>query len=204
MFEWHIQSRSHECQHCREPFKDKQPYHTLLFDERHGFSRLDVCVACWGRGFAAILDGRTAKQMSQWQGTYIAPPAVAPDPIQKENAESLLRKLLLLQNPDHLPSCYILAAMLERKRILKVKEQLKEGGRRVFLYEHSKTGDVFPIIDPDLQLNQLEAVQHAVATLLERGIEDPGADRSPDSTAVNAAASQESLKLETPPSPTEC
>jgi hypothetical protein len=62
--------------------------------------------------------------------------------------------------------------MLERKRILKVKGQSRDNGRRIFVYEHSKSGDLFTIIDPDLQLNQLVAVQCDVANLLEHGLPD--------------------------------
>src|SRR5690349_20744498 len=47
MNEWNIQSRAHGCQACQRPFEDKQPYHTLLSDEKQEFHRLDVCEACW-------------------------------------------------------------------------------------------------------------------------------------------------------------
>src|SRR5437868_7392336 len=60
--------------------------------------------------------------------------------------------------------------MLERKRVLKVKAQLQRDGQRVFVYEHSKTGDLFNIPDPNLQLDQLEAVQHKVLHLLQHGL----------------------------------
>ena len=43
-------------------------------------------------------------------------------------------------------------------------------GQRVFLYEQPATGYLFTIIDPNLQLNQLEQVQHDVAALLEHGL----------------------------------
>ena len=63
--------------------------------------------------------------------------------------------------------------MLERKRILKVKEQIVRDGKRVFIYEQPGTGDVFTIADPDLHLDQLEAVQRDVAALLEHGLNPP-------------------------------
>ncbi len=65
---------------------------------------------------------------------------------------------------------YILAVMLERKRLLKVKAQTRESGRRITLYEQPKTGDVFAVADPELQLSQLESVQRDVASLLEHGL----------------------------------
>ena len=47
MNEWNIQGRAHACQTCGNPFADRQPYHTLLFDDRSDYRRLDVCPACW-------------------------------------------------------------------------------------------------------------------------------------------------------------
>src|SRR5438128_6260612 len=101
------------------------------------------------------------------------------EPIQRETAESLLRKLIERNDPHYIAAGYILAVMLERKRILKVKEQLVRDGQRVFIYEQPATGDVFTIIDPSLQLNQLEAVQRDVAALLEHGVNPPPAAVAP-------------------------
>jgi hypothetical protein len=168
MTEWNIQSRAHACEACGRAFVDKEVYHTLLFDERAAFRRSDICQTCWQTQFS---DGARERKgfISYWHGVYEAPPAPT-DPIQKETAESLLRKVIELNDPQYIPASYILAVMLERKRVLKVKEQLVRDGKRVFIYEHHKSGDVFTIIDPNLQLNQLEAVQHDVAALLEHGL----------------------------------
>ena len=168
MTEWNIQSRAHACEACGRAFADKEAYHTLLFDERAAFRRSDICQACWQTQFS---EGARERKgfISYWHGIYEAPPAPT-DPIQKETAESLLRKVIELNDPQYIPASYILAVMLERKRVLKVKEQLVRDGKRVFIYEHPKTGDVFTIVDPNLQLNQLEAVQHDVAALLEHGL----------------------------------
>ena len=57
--------------------------------------------------------------------------------------------------------------MLERKRILKqVTTESRSDGRRVLIYEHSATGDVFIVHDPQLRLDELETVQNEVAQLL--------------------------------------
>ena len=172
MNDWNIQSRAHGCESCAQPFTDKQPYHTVLIEEHSELRRTDICEPCWQKNFSA-----TAPQqknfISHWQGVYLAPPAAPVDAIQKENAETLLRKLIELNDPRHIPAGYILAVMLERKRILKVKEQLQRDGHRVFVYEQPKTGDIFTIVDPALRLDQLEQVQHDVATLLEHGFNPP-------------------------------
>ena len=64
--------------------------------------------------------------------------------------------------------------MLERKRLLKVKEQLDREGQRIFIYEQPKSGDLFTVADPALQLDQLQEVQSLVADLLEHGLNEEG------------------------------
>jgi hypothetical protein len=90
-----------------------------------------------------------------------------------------LRKLIEAHDPRHGAVCYILAVMLERKRILKVKEQIQGESGRVFVYEQAGTGDVFTIADPNLQLDQLEEVQRATAQLLAHGLNSPPAEFAP-------------------------
>jgi len=169
MIDWNIQARAHACQACQKPFVDKQPFHTLLFDERQGYHRLDVCEDCWKAQFS---QGAVDKKgfVSHWQSIYTPPPAAAPEAIQKDTAETLLRKLVEQNAPEHAGARYILAVMLERKRILKVKTQVTENGTRVFIYEHGKSGDLFSIPDPKLELDHLEQVQKDVANLLEHGL----------------------------------
>ena len=171
MTDWNIQSRAHSCEACARPFADKETYHTLLFDEKAAFRRIDVCQACWQKQYS---EGARERKgfVSYWQGVYEAPPPPT-DPIKKETAESLLRKLIELNDPQYIPAAYILAVMLERKRLLKVKEQVLREDQRLFIYEQPGTGDIFTILDPKLQLNQLESVQHDVAALLEHGLNPP-------------------------------
>jgi hypothetical protein len=188
MNEWNIQSRAHACEACSQPFADKQPYHTLLLDEKEGLRRSDICEPCWQKQSADAARSR-AGFISHWQGVFEVPPPVV-EVIQKDTAETLLRKLIELNDPRYAPSAYILAVMLERKRLLKVKEQLKREGRRVFVYEHPKTGDIFTIADPLLHLNQLEQVQHDVAQLLEHGlIPPPPAGPAAETATINTAGS---------------
>jgi len=168
MNEWNIQSRAHACQSCGKAFADKQQYHTVLADDKKEFKRTDVCASCWQLQYGQGASDRKGF-ISHWQGVYEAPPAAAPEAIQKETAETLLRKIIESNDAKYVPAAFILAVMLERKRLLKVKEQLQREGRRVFVYEQPKTGDLFTIIDPNLQLNQLEEVQRDVGNLLESG-----------------------------------
>jgi hypothetical protein len=172
MNDWNIQSRASVCEACAQPFADKQQLHTLLFDEHaENLRRMDVCESCWQSQFSQGARERKGF-ISHWQSTYEAPtPAV--DAIYRETAETLLRKLIEQNDPRYAPAGYILAVMLERKRVLRVKEQIVRDGKRLFIYEQPKTGDVFTIADPALRLDQLEAVQRDVAALLEHGLNPP-------------------------------
>jgi hypothetical protein len=194
MNEWNIQSRAHACETCAKPFADKQVYHTLLFDEKQDFKRMDVCPGCWESQFS---QGATERKgfLSYWQGTYEAPPPAPPEAIQKENAESLLRRIIELQDEKYAAAAYILAVMLERKRLLKIKEQFIRDGARVFIYEQPRTGDVFTVRDPDLQLNQLDDVQRDVAHLLEHGFSGP-VEEAPAALDVQQAASVDPVPAE--------
>ena len=170
MNEWNIQSRGHACEACQQSFTNKQVYHTLLIDAGPDLRRSDVCEVCW-QNQSSDTTAQTGI-ISKWQGTYETPPPVV-EAIQKETAETLLKKLIEQNDPRYIPAGYILAVMLERKRILKVKEQIIRDGKRTFIYEQPKSGDVFTITDPDLHLNQLEQVQRDVAHLLEHGFSMP-------------------------------
>jgi len=172
MNDWNIQSRAAACEACGKPFADREAFHTLLFDEHaENLRRMDVCEACWQSQFS---DGARERKgfISHWQGIYEAP-APAEDAIQKDTAETLLRKLIEQNDPRYAPAGYILAVMLERKRVLKVKEEVVRDGKRVFIYEQPGTGDIFTITDPALRLDQLEEVQRDVASLLEHGLNPP-------------------------------
>jgi len=208
MNDWNIQSRAHACQSCGKPFIHKQPYHTLLFDLKQEIKRLDVCAVCWKSEHDEGARDRLGF-ISHWQGVFEMP-TVEIEPIRKENAESLLRKLVEVNDPKHGSACFILAVMLERKRVLKVKDQIQRNSQRVFIYEQPKTGDMFTITDPDLRLDQLDEVQRDVAQLLEHGLipttatlTPAGCAEDPGSTPA-AAVIQESPLTKPDENPAVC
>jgi hypothetical protein len=149
---------------------DKETYHTLLNVGTSGYTRRDLCATCFA---SAGRDG----VISYWQGEYKLPPPPAPEAIQKETAETLLRKLVKSTDPSHESARYILAVMLERKRILKHRDTVhEESGAEVLVYEHARTGESFTIPDPKLRLDQLARVQEEVSALLHPSAESAKAE----------------------------
>ena len=182
LMEWHIQSRSRACHHTGKSFADGEIYHTVLIETPAGFERMDLSSAAW-KELAAEIAARPGV-VSHWKGTYETPPAAPPEAIGKDDAESLLRKILARKEDRYSAAAYILAVMLERKRILRIKAQSRESGKRVFLYEHPRSGDLFSIAEPELQLDQLEEVERMVTSLLEHGL--PDEETAPASVPVPA------------------
>ncbi len=142
-----------------------------------GYARRDLCGACFA---GTSRDG----VISYWQGEYKLPAPPPPEAIQKETAETLLRKLVESTDPSHTAARYILAVMLERKRILKHRDTVhEENGTDLLVYEHARTGESFTLPDPHLRLDQLSHVQEEVAALLQPAAEntkaEPVAESSP-------------------------
>lgn len=158
--DWPIKHRSDSCVVTQRPFAAGEQFYTLLFREADGFRREDLSEEAWAQRNENI------RPFSFWKSRYEPPPTEPPEPLAKENAENLLRRLLAEKNPERANACYVLAVMLERKRILKqIKSEATEDGRTL-IYEHGKTGDVFIVSDPQLRLDQIEKVQDEVMTLL--------------------------------------
>lgn len=160
MTEWDIQSRSDSCTVCRQVFADKQTYHTLLGISGEGYYRRDLCAGCFAGADRADV-------ISYWQGEFRVPPPPPPEAIQKETAETLLRKLVESTDPAHAAARYILAVMLERKKILKHRDTTTDdAGNELLIYEHARTAETFTLPDPHLRLDELDKVQQEVAELL--------------------------------------
>src|SRR3954449_1566869 len=157
--EWPIKHRADACAVTNRRFEPGEQFYTLLFREGAGYRREDVSEEAW------TSRNENIQPFSFWKTRYEPPPAAPPEPLAKESAEELLRRLISSNNPPANAS-YVLAVMLERKRILKqIKSEDTENGR-LLIYEHVGSGDVFIVPDPKLRLDELEAVQNEVATLL--------------------------------------
>jgi hypothetical protein len=159
--EWAIKHRADACAVTHRPFLPGEYFYTLLFHDADGYRREDFSEEAWQNR------NQNIRPFSFWKSRFESLPAQAPEPLPKESAEQLFRRLISSTNPPA-NACYVLAAMLERKRILRqVKIESHSGGRRVLIYEHVTTGDLFIVPDPQLRLDELESVQNEVSQLLQ-------------------------------------
>lgn len=163
--EWKIKGRAHVCCVTGQPFVENEPFYTALFEDENdeeGFIRRDYCVAAWQQERAAL------RPFSHWRSLY-DPPHAEParrEVVEKEGAETLLRRLIEEDDPLSENTRFILSLMLERKKSLRETDSRSLGTARLRIYEHAKTGEVFIIRDPQLKLDQLESIQREVSDLL--------------------------------------
>ena len=165
--EWNIQSRSESCARTGRTFVDGEIFYTVLHGDPEGFRREDVSREAWAE---VQKDEAAMAGVTFWRSKFEPPPPVVPEAVNRADAESHLRRLLSEgPPPERANVAYLLAALLERKRILKpVAAPVGEGsaGMRVTPYEHSKTGEIFLVPEAPPALDQLEAVQLELTAML--------------------------------------
>jgi hypothetical protein len=164
--EWNIQSRALQCAVSGRPFeKGERIYSALYWREGH-YERVDLGAEAWNARNRNI------------------EPLSAPEALRKDDAESLLRRLVADDAPGTRNARYILALMLERKKVVRQIERQRQEGVSFLVYEHLPSGEVWLIEDPGLKLGELQAVQEEVAHLLAPADEAP----APVTVATEAAA----------------
>lgn len=156
---WQIKRRSDSCAGSNTPFADGDAIMTRLLFKDGGYVREDFRLDWWNQN-------RPDHGISAWKGVFRLPPPPE-ETVKKENAETLLRKMVAKEDADDTNAIYILAVMLERKKLLAEKEvQFREDRTKIRVYEHKKTGETFLIVDPELKLAEIENVQEEVVGLL--------------------------------------
>ena len=162
--ECNIRACADQCMRCQRKFADKENLMSRLCFAPEGYLREDFCGGCWPERATPT----AAAEVSAWAAVWHAPAPKAPEPLKKETAESLLRELMETDDPAKRNVIFILAVMLERRRILVEKEvQTPEGsGTKIRVYEHKQTGESFVVPDPQLRLSEIEHVQREVMELL--------------------------------------
>jgi hypothetical protein len=159
--DWPIKHRADACAKTQRPFGPGEQFYTLLFREGEGFRREDLSEEAW------TTRNENIRPFSFWKTRYEPPPPPPVETLGKETAEEILRRLLAENNPANANACFVLAVMLERKRVLKPIQTEQSEGQPVLVYEHAKTGDVFIVPDVRLKLDELDNVKTEIAALLK-------------------------------------
>lgn len=174
--DWNIRLRAEACDATARPFSEGETFYTALYREGEGFLRRDLCEEAWA---TLAADPQTPAPFSSWRSKFEPPAPPPPEPLPRDDAEGMLRRLLESNDPAHTNTRYLLAVMLERKRILRPQPSEEKS---ILVYERAGTGETFLIADPNLSLSDLAQVQEEVSALLS-GLSTPQAAPVEESSA---------------------
>ncbi|MBI25011.1 MAG: hypothetical protein CMN05_15670 [Roseibacillus sp.] len=181
---WHIKSRAHHCSVTEKPFTEGETFFTALLPdpESDGYLRLDFSQEAWdARG------EQSEQPFSFWRTVYRPPEVEAKvEIIDRDDPEALLTSLIEQDEAHTENTRYILAVMLERKKILIETDSQKTRSGLLRIYQHRYSGEIFIVKDPQIPLSQVTPLQEEVQKLLSPDEEAPAEGESGEPPAVNA------------------
>lgn len=166
--EWDIQKRSEGCVQCEHVFKEQECVYAFLHFENPGIVRKDYCEGCWN---SLQLDLINKSWISYWKSIYQSIIRQEEKKMfEKDKIELLLRQWIAVEDSKYKKLCYLLAVMLERKRVLVEKKdhQSDELKGRFIVYEKAKTGESFVLERPELSLSEIEVLQEELKDVLNK------------------------------------
>lgn len=196
--DWKIRYTSAKCEDTGEAFVDGQEFFTCIFEDpaSDAFLRRDYAVESWKRIGPAL----SPPPFSFWKSTYKAPlQATDAKATADTSVEGMLRRFIEEDEPRTEQARYILALMLERKKVLVPTDSQETETRKLLFYEHAHSGDVFIVADPGLRLAEIEEVQREVSELLaaeERRLAEVGSNVDGDGLDDGGESEEDSAKDE--------
>lgn len=163
---WEVQKCATVCSKCEKEFTDNEDLRSILyFNQDNTVERKDFCADCFK-------DEPKTKDSISWKVVFKAKKKDSEVVDKKAIVEELFKEYLHSAEPVHSKYCYIMALMLERKKILVEKKNKKitskNSGRRMFFYEHAKSGEVFIVHDPDIDLFEISSLQREITEILDQ------------------------------------
>jgi hypothetical protein len=155
--EWNIKPRSICCQATGREFLDKEIFYTVLKEIPEGYERMDLCQEAW----KSLSDD--ARGIFFWRSAFRPDPDPEQEAVAHDDAEAELRRLLQSSPPENPRLCFVLALLLERKRVLKARERLDRDGRKIVIYEHSRTQETFLVEQVEIGLEEIELLKPDLA-----------------------------------------
>ncbi|MDB4447045.1 hypothetical protein N9128_05180 [Akkermansiaceae bacterium] len=161
---WSIKSRARECVESGDAFQSGQKIRAAIFPdpESSGYLRKDYTIEAW--------ENREGEEnpFSCWLTTY-EPPVTEEktEDVVDDDPETLLKRLVDEEEEHTENARYILAVMLERKKLLRETDTQEIPSGILRIYEHRKSGDVYIIKDPQISLTDVDRVQEEVRQLLD-------------------------------------
>ena len=160
--DWSIRPRAHLCAGSGREFTDGEVVFTVLVAVEEGMERKDFTEEVWSKE-----DARPT-YFCFWKGKFRSVP---PEP-EKEppaaRAEAELRRRLAQPVKTESPEArviFLFALLLERRKVLVVRERTTGPEGRVTVYEHKTTGEVILVPQPEVKLSEVHQLRSEVEAL---------------------------------------
>lgn len=157
--DWEIKSRAEQCAVSGKAFREDEEFVSVLFQGEEGLERMDMSLVAW-KDWDTGDGGR--EPLSYWKSRFQPGPAPESETVNKQDAESELRRLLDQGAPESARLCRLLALLLERKRILKLRERIDQPERQLLVFEHTDTQESFLVPDVDFKLSDLDSLRDEI------------------------------------------
>src|SRR5271170_2114320 len=101
--EWNIQSRALQCAVSGQPFEKGERVFSALYWRDGQYARVDLNAESWK------VRNENIEPLSAWQTNFVPPAPPEPETLKKDDAESLLRRLMVENESGTRNARYILA-----------------------------------------------------------------------------------------------
>lgn len=160
--DWRIAKSNHVCRGCDARFKVGDSYFSVLFDQGNDFQRNDFCADC----FQAQ---RPAGVFSFWKTTVPEEEEeTKPKPVlDVASVLDFFRRLAGDRDPQRVAFRYVLALMLTRKKVLKLKGGSRaQDGSDVLVFAEGRGGETHEVLQPALSEDEVAVVSAELGRLL--------------------------------------
>lgn len=199
-----IKSRSHRCSLTEVPFQEGDTFVAAIFPDpdSDGYLRRDFSLQAWQEK-----ENNPEEEIpfSFWKSHYKPPVKEEEVRVTSHNPEALFTKLVE-ENEEHTENArFILAVMLERKKLLRETDTQQLPSALLRIYEHRKTGHVYIVKDPQIALADVDTIQEEIHRLLDpeayesEAVPDELADPSPEPLVADQSATAESTTADSLP-----
>lgn len=156
--EWKIEKAAKTCQTCARHFTPGEGFFSALYLEGEVFQRRNFCLSCWGAAAEAYSFWRTR----------------TPEPRERKREDRAALVAFfdrLMDSPREGTEgkvAFVLALLLLRKRVLRLKHRVvREGARETLLLERCSDGRSYAVEDPGLTESDLAQIGADMSKLFE-------------------------------------
>jgi hypothetical protein len=158
--QWKVSKPSPECAACNRPLEEGD-VHSALRDNGIDFDRLDFCPSCWEaqrtEGFHSYWKTRLVRdEKARKKVQYVGPDVLL----------DIFRKLVAGGEGKEVFT-FLLGMVLVQKRVLKYVRAGRKEGREVVHLRHTRTGDDYEILHPDVTEEEMEKARQSFHEILK-------------------------------------